>query len=364
MGRVREQDDRMTIGVFARAANVTPSALRFYDDCGLVRPDAVDAVTGYRYYSLDQIDEVILIRQLREAGLPLGEVRRLLAGPVEAAEELLAAHLRTMERAVEVARANATTALALLRDQTSNVVSLPGRVLAEAIGQVAPAAEVTGEIRVLCGVLIEAAMGELRLVATDRYRLAIRTMSIKGWRRRVPTAAVVAATLLDEARQWIGEQDSVQLRFADSHVRLGGPGGERRLSTIQETFPAYRVVLDGLPEVLTRVVAPRGLLLAALGDDPQARLDLVVGGDLSIRSSAHHKTVIAVPADITGGPVAISFQFATLYPALAASVGPDVMLQISQPDLPVVVRSADGGDFTTLAMPVKAGTPFGHQGES
>jgi hypothetical protein len=111
------------------------------------------------------------------------------------------------------------------------------------------------------------------------------------------------------------------------------------------------------------VVAPRGLLLSALGNDPGVRLDLVVDGDLSIRSSVRQKTAVTVPADIIGEPVAISFQFTTLHPALVAGVGPDVMLEISRPNLPVVVRSADDGDFTTLAMPVKATTLSRHQGE-
>ncbi|UWP87510.1 MerR family transcriptional regulator [Dactylosporangium fulvum] len=352
----------MTIGVFARAANVTTSALRFYDDCGLVRPASVDAATGYRYYSLEQLDEVVLIRHLRDAGLPLGDVRRLLAGPVEAAEELLAARLRTMEQAVEAARAAAAAALLAIRDRERAVVSLPGRVLAEAIGQVVAAADVTGDIPVLGGVLIEAAAAELTLVATDRYRLAVRSMYAEV-RCHVPAAAVVAAATLDDARRWIGAQDSVELRFGDAHVRLAGPGGERRLSTIEEPYPSYRVVLEELPEPLTRVVAPRGLLLSAIGDDPEARLDLAVDGGLTIRSSAGHEPA-AVPADVAGEPVAISFMFSTLHPALTAGVGPDVMLRISRPDLPVVVRSADDGDLTTLVMPAKAATPHGHRGAS
>ncbi|WP_212818180.1 MerR family transcriptional regulator [Polymorphospora rubra] len=360
MDGMRGQGDRMTIGAFARATDVTTSALRFYDDCGLVRPDAVDPVTGYRYYSPDQIDEVVLIRQLRQAGLPLEDVRRLLTGPVEIAEELLTAHLRTLERAVEVARANATTALTLIRDRTSDL-SVPGHTLAEAIGQVAPAAGTDPAIRILGGVLIEATAGELRLVATDRYRLAARSISTRG-RRRAPAAAVVAATQLNRVRQWIGDQESVRLRFADPHLRLDAPGGERLLPTIDGTFPSYRVVLDDLPETLTRIVAPREALVTALGGDPRASLDLLVGDDLTVRPSVHDTTV-TVPADITGPPVAVSFRFTTLHPALSASVGPDVMLQISRPDKPVVVRSADDGDFTTLVMPVRATTPPAPRGE-
>jgi DNA polymerase III sliding clamp (beta) subunit (PCNA family) len=290
----------MTIGVFARSASVTTSALRFYDDCGLVRPASVDAVTGYRYYSLEQLDEVILIRS-----------------------------------------------------QRSGTVSLGGRILAEAIRQVIPAVEVTGEFPVLGGVLVEVAAGEVRLVATDRYRMAIR--SLRAERQRCgPAAAVIAATHLEQTRRWIGEQAGVQLRFTGTQVRVEGPDGERVLPAIEETFPAYRIILENLPAPVTQVVAPRGLLLQALGSDPDARLDLAVDSGLRISSSARQEPSVVVPADITGEPQAVSFRFTTLYPALTAGIGPDVMVQISRPDLPVVVRSADDSDFTTMVMPVKA----------
>ena len=46
-----DEKERLTIGVFARRVGLTPSALRFYDDCGVLRPAHVDDATGYRYYS-------------------------------------------------------------------------------------------------------------------------------------------------------------------------------------------------------------------------------------------------------------------------------------------------------------------------
>jgi DNA polymerase III sliding clamp (beta) subunit (PCNA family) len=42
-----------------------------------------------------------------------------------------------------------------------------------------------------------------------------------------------------------------------------------------------------------------------------------------------------------------------LLAALDAGVGPDVLLEVSSPTRPVVVRSADQGSFTTLVMPVQ-----------
>ena len=43
----------LTIGAFARAVGLAPSALRYYDECGLLRPADVDEATGYRYYTPD-----------------------------------------------------------------------------------------------------------------------------------------------------------------------------------------------------------------------------------------------------------------------------------------------------------------------
>ena len=50
----------MTIGEFARAARLTPKALRLYGD-GLLPPAAVDRETGYRFYDPGQLVRARLI---------------------------------------------------------------------------------------------------------------------------------------------------------------------------------------------------------------------------------------------------------------------------------------------------------------
>jgi DNA-binding transcriptional MerR regulator len=57
---------QLTIGQAARMAAVTAKALRHYDRIGLLRPAAVDPVTGYRRYHTEQIDQARLIRRLRD----------------------------------------------------------------------------------------------------------------------------------------------------------------------------------------------------------------------------------------------------------------------------------------------------------
>ncbi|SBT50038.1 MerR family transcriptional regulator [Micromonospora auratinigra] len=73
----------LTIGAFARAARLTPKALRLYDGLGLLPPAAVDPHSGYRYYEAAQLDRARLIAALRRAGMPLAEIQgvcRLPAG--------------------------------------------------------------------------------------------------------------------------------------------------------------------------------------------------------------------------------------------------------------------------------------------
>lgn len=63
--RVTVPDNLSTISAFARRVGLTPSALRFYDDCGLLTPRFVEPASGYRYYADDQEDRAVVLRELR-----------------------------------------------------------------------------------------------------------------------------------------------------------------------------------------------------------------------------------------------------------------------------------------------------------
>jgi DNA-binding transcriptional MerR regulator len=71
----------LRIGDFARLGRVTVKALRHYDEEGLLRPADVDRVSGYRFYTPDQLIALSRILQLKDLGFPLTEIRALLAEP-------------------------------------------------------------------------------------------------------------------------------------------------------------------------------------------------------------------------------------------------------------------------------------------
>jgi protein phosphatase len=65
----------LTIGAFARAARLSPKALRLYDELGLLPPAAVDSESGYRFYDPGQLEQARLIAWLRRIGMPLVRIR-------------------------------------------------------------------------------------------------------------------------------------------------------------------------------------------------------------------------------------------------------------------------------------------------
>ena len=48
-------DQLLTIGALAQRCRLSRSALRFYDQCGLLQPVTIDPATGYRYYQETQV---------------------------------------------------------------------------------------------------------------------------------------------------------------------------------------------------------------------------------------------------------------------------------------------------------------------
>lgn len=87
----------LLVGAFAKRAGLSSSALRYYDDVGLLKPSRVDETTGYRYYSQSQLEQAELICFLRSLEMPIGELRATLAATDPAT---LAAHLKGYRRDV------------------------------------------------------------------------------------------------------------------------------------------------------------------------------------------------------------------------------------------------------------------------
>ncbi|HEY1013588.1 MAG TPA: helix-turn-helix domain-containing protein, partial [Herpetosiphonaceae bacterium] len=81
-------EGRYTIGELAERADVTPRTIRYYTSEGVLPPP--DLRGKYALYSEDHLRRLLLIKQLKDAFLPLQEIRARLEplAPAEVADLL------------------------------------------------------------------------------------------------------------------------------------------------------------------------------------------------------------------------------------------------------------------------------------
>lgn len=347
------ETELMPIGVFARRTGLTASALRFYDDAGLLSPADVDPHSGYRYYGPEQIPRAELLRELREISMPLTGIREVFDAPPEETGALIDAHVAGIAADARATQARASA----IKEQLGTggvrpTLHLRGPVLAEAIEQVLAATGRAPDHPVLSGVHVRVDHAEVSLTATDRYRLTRRTLIAAR-----PSPQPWSGVLDGEQLRWISHElrhsIDVAVELGTTEVIFRVPDGRRFSCRVLDTeYPDFQLMLDSLAEVRCRVTVPKHLLLRALENTTRpVTVVSVVEGLLLVRDGDEPGEAHRIGAEITGQMEDTSFATTQLFPAVSSAIGPDVLLELRGEHQPMTVRSADRGDLTTVLMP-------------
>jgi DNA polymerase-3 subunit beta len=289
----------------------------------------------------------------------IGEiVRRLEPGPVTVSV--------TGDEAV-ISAGRFTTSLRLkpaedyprLAPSDGDGVTLEAALFAAALRQVVRAASKDDLRPILTGVLLAAHGGGLRLVATDSYRLAVRDLrgvSMLSEGQRV----LVAAKGLAEVQRLAGDgQIEVVLRERDVVFRTTRAEVTARL--IEGEFPNYeQLIPSGYPNRLT---VPREAFVEALDrvqivgqnrENAAVRLSMSADGlELSMSAQDVGNAQESVDAKFEGSELTVAFNPTFLRDGIDAVETAEVALETIDPLKPATLRSADGGDFLYLLMPVR-----------
>jgi DNA-binding transcriptional MerR regulator len=95
----------MTIGAFAGRTRLSPKALRLYDRLGLLSPARADPVSGYRFYSEDQVAGARLVALLRHLDMPLAVIADVAGKPPAEAAQAVAGYWAGVETVMADRRA-------------------------------------------------------------------------------------------------------------------------------------------------------------------------------------------------------------------------------------------------------------------
>ncbi|MFB9236039.1 MerR family transcriptional regulator [Plantactinospora siamensis] len=348
-----------SIGELARSSGLSVSALRFYDGAGVLVPTFVDPETGYRWYADHQVGPARLLAGLRRVGMPLAEIRLVLAGrrDPDAVRTLLDAHLRRLEDGLADARRELSRVHALLiREETpmSTRFTVRASALAAALDAVRFAVGADPELPAMHGVLLEEIDGGLRLVATDRYRLAVAAAPLAD-RSGPPLRLTAPAGLIDQVRELLPAADGEVLVEAGGTDLAVSVAGRRLTGTaVEGDFPDVTRLLRELP-------TGRPWLTI----DGSALRDAVRSGRTLVREhNGEQRNVVLLTADPAApigspeaaataagdGHVAVDREF--LLDALDAGGPGQLVLELDSPIRPLAIR-ADGAAGYSILMPVR-----------
>ncbi|WP_370331712.1 MerR family transcriptional regulator [Mycolicibacterium hippocampi] len=95
--------DVISIGEAASRLQMTPSALRYYDDRGLVRPRS--RRSGRRMYGLEELRRLAFLKLVHRLGLPLDTAAAVLDDPSEQWRDTVRRQIDELDRVIAQARA-------------------------------------------------------------------------------------------------------------------------------------------------------------------------------------------------------------------------------------------------------------------
>ncbi|MFE3849751.1 MerR family transcriptional regulator [Streptomyces griseorubiginosus] len=353
-----------SIGETARDSGLGVSALRFYDRAGVLVPAWVDPVSGYRWYEPGQLDEARLLARLRRAGMPLADIRLVLAGwsgpDTGLVRKLLDAHLGRLEQGLSDAREEFSALRALL-DHRENTMTSPQTVavrlslaapeLAAALDAVRFAVSTDRELPMLGGILFDIEGESLDVVATDRYRMAIARAGIaahEGGRVQF----VVPTPLADAMRALLDGEAAVALSVDGDRVTLETGDRQAAGPRLGHDFPDYR-------RLVPRTAGRRVLVEAAAFRRELENGPVRSGEDgaptLSVLKAEDDGTV-TLHADADGDPerVAVNRDFLLdAIDALAADSHDRLALELVTPTAPITIRRPDDEETFSMLMPVR-----------
>ena len=280
--------------------------------------------------------------------------------------------LRPAEQDVEVVSGAATFHIRTLRAEDfpplpepggENVVAVPAAAFVSTINRVARSASRDETRPILTGILVSASGDELRMVATDSYRLSVKETKLEaplegGFEANVPARALQELARIAQAAGADGADTlTVSVRSNQIVFEIGGDVLSSRL--IDGQFPNYRQLLPDAFEheltltsgELTEVV--RRVSLMAQKNAP-LRLQFQEGElTVSAQTPDVGEAREMLPVPFAGEPFEIGFNPEFLRDGLESADGGDLVLKLISPLRPGLIESADGSGFLYLIMPIR-----------
>lgn len=238
-------------------------------------------------------------------------------------------------------------------------IALPTDQLSSAVKKVGKAVSRDEARMILTGILFEVLEGEVRLVATDSYRLAVASMKVDAGLSEEFKAIIPGKTFEDVARA-ASANDEISIGFSENQIVFEFGSTIFISRKIEGTYPNYRQLIPA-DHAVTVTVATDALETAL------KRVAILVQAQTPVKFEfdAEEQTILisshtddvggakeSVEAKIEGESITMAFNHRYILDGLD-SVSGDTVLELQTPVRPGIIKSSEDDGFFYLAMPVR-----------
>lgn len=239
-------------------------------------------------------------------------------------------------------------------------IELTAEVLLRGLRATLFAASMDETRQILQGVNLSHDGGVLNFAATDGHRLAVIEVPVENLSDvAVTLPARQLYELVGLLTRW-GNDQLIEVELGEQVVNFRVGGSMLTTRTIEGTYPSYRQLMP--KEFVNNTVVSRTNLLsilnrvAVVADHKLQLVKFTIGADELTISSQNAEVGHAsesFPAQHSGEPIAIAFNYKYLVDGLKSMTSGDVIIKSNTPLAPVIFEPLDGSKTWYLSMPIQ-----------
>jgi len=212
----------------------------------------------------------------------------------------------------------------------------------------------------LNGLLLELSKNNLRAVATDGHRLALKEINVKTGIEETQQIIVPRKGIIELIRLLDGADENISIGISQNHIRVGKGEVQFTSKLIDGKFPDYlRVIPKGGDHPITtnREILKQGLVRASiLSNEKYKGIRLILQKDL-LKAFAHNPEQEEAEEEIeinyAGEDIEIGFNVTYLLDALSAIKTEQVILNIEDPNSSCLILPDNETECKYVVMPMR-----------
>lgn len=229
------------------------------------------------------------------------------------------------------------------------------------VHEVAFAAQENSSRPILAGVFFKADGKELRMAATDSYRLSEKALTLETAAAEAKNCVIPVRAVL-EADRLAGKEDQIMITIGENQVMFSVGGTNLTSRLIDGQFPDYNQIIpkkSSTTAIIDREnfeMAARRVSIFAKENNQHMKLQFLADGTLEVFTDAteigEEKTTIETKVDGQANQIALNADY-VLDMLGSLSGEKNIKMELDSKMTPAVIKTEKDSGFVHLIMPLK-----------